>query len=64
MYVVDVSFSELVSLRHDVMKLFPSEPPLLLVIECEVPEDPLSVGNVQNLADELSGPLIRSLPIL
>ena len=36
MCVVDVIFSELVSLHHDVMKLFPSEPPLLLVIECEV----------------------------
>ena len=44
-------------LYHDAMKLFSSEPPLLLVMECEVPEDPLAVGNLQNLADELSGPL-------
>ena len=39
------------------MQLFPSESPILLVMECEVPEDPLAVGNVQNVADELSGSL-------
>ena len=43
-YVVDVSFSELVYLYHNVMQLFPSEPLLLFFAECEVPEDPLAVG--------------------
>ena len=39
------------------MQLFPSEPLLLFVMECEVPEDPLAVQYVQNFADELFDPL-------
>ena len=46
------------------MKIFPSEPSLMLVTECKVPEDPLAVGNVQNLADELSGPLFSINPVI
>ena len=56
-YVVYVCFSKLVYLFRDVMQLFSSQPPVLLVVECEVPEDPLAVRYVQNFADELSNPL-------
>ena len=33
-------------------------------MECEVPEDPLAMGNVQNFADELSGPLFSINPVI
>ena len=46
------------------MQLFPSESPLLFVMECKVPEGPLAVGNVQNFADELSGPLFSINPVI
>ena len=46
------------------LQFFSSQPSLLLVAKCEIPEDPLAVGNVQNLADELSGPLFSVNPVI
>ena len=39
------------------MQFFSSQLSLLLVVECEVPEDPLAVCYVQNFANKLFDPL-------
>ena len=61
---MSVSLSWSTYIYHDVMQLFSSRPPLLLVVECEILEDPLVVGDMQVFADELSGPLFSINPVI
>ena len=46
------------------MQLFPSKLPPSLVTEREDPEDPLAVDDMQDFADELSGPLFSINPVI
>ena len=50
---MSVSLSWSTYIYHDVMQLFSSRPPLLLVVECEIPEDPLAVYYMQNFSNKL-----------
>ena len=52
-YVVYVGVSELIYLFHDFVQFFSSQPSLLFVTKCEIPENPLAVCYVQYFADKL-----------
>ena len=59
-----VGFSELIYLLHDFVQFFSSQTSLLLVVKCEIPENPLAVCYVQYFANKLPGPLISIYSVI